>query len=297
MKKLSLGLSAIVICYLFTINAIAQSDKLSLLIAPKPNQTSRQTTTQEIVMDISFDGEVPEQLAAMKAMKIEVKSVVGMVLKTGPLDKDGRLEAEISFDQADTEMTMGGNPLPGGGMTKNIIGKKIKIILDSKGTLVDLSTPDDLAASRDMIKQMLQSLYGNLPKEPIGIGETAILPFNLDYPLPLPGAPPMKFDGQVKTKLLALEPDADGRIAKFEQTIYAKILNNINLDSPSGKFAMNLDLKLNGGGISQFNVDKGLEKASEMNLNLDGRIGIKIDPQLPDMLFKGTIKISVIGKE
>jgi hypothetical protein len=68
MKKLSLSLLAILFCNFFTGNVIAQSDKVSLLITPKPNQTSRYTMTQEIVMDLNLDAEVPEQLAARKTM-------------------------------------------------------------------------------------------------------------------------------------------------------------------------------------------------------------------------------------
>ncbi len=294
MKKLSLSLFAILFCNFFTGNVLAQSDKVSLLIAPRPNQTSRNTMTQEMVMEITFDGEVPEPLAAMKTMKIEMKSVLGMVQKIGPVDKDGRIEAEITFDQASSEMTMGGNSLPLDGMDK-FIGKKSKIIYDSKGEAIDFIIPDDVSIPRESLKKMMQSIYGNWPKEPMSIGETAILPLNMDFPIPLPGAPPIKFDGQVKTKLVALDNAAEGRIAKLDQTTEAKIINTMNLDSPSGKLAMNIDLKMSGGGISQIIVDKGLVKASEMKLTIDGKIGITTDSQIPDMLVKGTIKITVTG--
>jgi hypothetical protein len=57
MKKLSLSLLAILFCNFFMGDVIAQSDKISLPIAPKPNQTSRHTMTQEIAIDITFDGQ------------------------------------------------------------------------------------------------------------------------------------------------------------------------------------------------------------------------------------------------
>jgi hypothetical protein len=294
MKKFSLGLLAVLFCNFFTGNVIAQSDKVSLPIAPKPNQTSRHTVTQEMVIDITFDGEVPEPLAAMKTMKMEMKSVLGMVQKNGTVDKDGRLEAEITFDQGSSEMTMGGNRVPLEVMNK-FIGKKSKVIFDNKGEVIDFSLPDDVNIPLESLKQMMQSIYGNFPKESMSIGETAILPLNMDFPIPVPGAAPIKFDGQVKTKLVALDITAEGRIAKFDQTTDAKIINTMNLDSPSGKFAMNIDLKLNGGGISQIILDKGLVKASEMKMTLDGRIGVTTGSQLPDMLMKGTIKITVVG--
>jgi hypothetical protein len=295
MKKFSLSLLAVLFCNFFTGNVIAQSDKISLLIAPRPNQTSRHTMTQEMVMDITFEGEVPEPLAAMKTMKMEMKSVLGMVQKNGPVDKDGRLEAEITFDQASSEMTMGGNPAPFGEGAKKFIGKKVKIIFDSKGEIIDFSFPDDMSTTREVLKQMLQSVYGNWPKEPMGIGETAILPLNMDFPIPVPGAAPIKFDGQVKTKLVSLDTGTDGRIAKFDQTTEAKVINSMNLDSSSGKFAMNIDLKLNGGGTSQIILDKGLVKASEMKMTLEGKIDFTTDIPLPDILMKGTIKMTVVG--
>jgi hypothetical protein len=295
MKRLSLSLFAILFCNFFAGNVTAQSDKVSLPIAPKPNQTSRHTMTQEAAIDVTFDGEVPAPLAAMKMMKMEMKSVLGMVQKTGTVDKDGRLEAEITFDQASTEMTMGGNPVPAGEGMSKFIGKKAKVVFDSKGEPIDFSFPDDMGVSREILKQMLQSIYKAAPAEPLSIGETAIMPLNMNFPLPMPGAAPLKFDGQVKTKLVALDTTTEGRIAKFDQTTEAKILNTMNLDSPSGKFAMNIDIKLNGGGTSQIIVDKGLVKASETNMTIDGKIGITTDFQLPNMLVKGTIKLMVVG--
>jgi hypothetical protein len=295
MKKLSLSLLAILFCNFFTGNVIAQSDKVLLLIAPKPNQTSRHTMTQEMVMDLTFDGEVPEPLAAMKTMKMEMKLILGLVQKNGPVDKDGRLEAEITFDQASSEMTIGGNPLPFGEGMNKFIGKRSKLIFDSKGEVMDMSLPDGVSISREALKQMLQSVYGNWPKEPLSIGETAILPLNIDFPIPMLGAAPIKFDGQVKTKLVALDTTTEGRIAKLDRTTETKIINTMNLDSPSGKLTMNIDIKLNGGGTSQIIIDKGLVKASEMKMTLDGKIGITADFQLPDMLLKGTIKVTVVG--
>jgi hypothetical protein len=292
MMKLSLILFAILFCNVFTGNVIAQSDKVSLLIPPRPNQTSRHTMTQEMVMEITFDGEVPEAFAANKTMKMEMKSVLGMVQKNGPVDKDGRIEAEITVDQASSEMTMGGNPLPLEGMNK-FIGKKSKIIYDSKGEAIDFNLPDDVSIPREALKKMLQSIYGNLPKEPMSIGEIAILPLNMDFPIPLPGAAPIKFEGQVKTKLVALDNAADGRIAKLDQTTEAKIINTMNLDSPSGKLSMNIDLKLSGGGISQIIVDRGLVKTSETMMTIDGKIGMSRESQLPEILVKGTIKVTV----
>jgi hypothetical protein len=295
MKKLSLSLFAILFCNFFTGDVVAQSDKVSFLTTPKPNQTSRHTVTHEMEMGITFDGEVPESLAAMKTMKMEMKSVLGVVQKTGPLDKDGRLEAEITFDQASAEMTMGGNPIPFGEEIRKFIGKKSKIIFDSKGKVIDFGFSEDMSAMQGAVKQMLQSIYENVPEEPLSIGETAIVPLNMDFPIPLPGAAPIKFDGQVKTKLVALDTTTEGRIAKFDQTTEAKLHNTMNLDSPSGKFAMNIDIKLNGGGTSQIIIDKGLVKASEMKMTIDGRIGITADFQLPDMLVKGTVKFTVAG--
>ncbi|MBO0801121.1 MAG: hypothetical protein J2P31_20070 [Blastocatellia bacterium] len=297
MKKLGLSLLAFGLFYFSAGNAFAQADKVPLPFVPKPNQTSRRTMTQEMVMNMTFDGELPEALASLKTLnrEMKMKSVMGIIQKNGPMDKDGRLEVEISFDQADIETSMNGSPLPArGDKTKTLVGKKFKIVVNGKGEVLDFSFPDGVRGV-EIVKQLIKYFNGNYPKEPMSIGQTAIIPYNLDFPLPWPGVAPMKFDGQVKTKLVAVDGGVDDRIAKFEQAIDAKIINNMNVDLPSGngKFTMNTDIKMIANGGSQVYVDRGLVKYSEMNMVIDGKIGIKSEFQLPDILIKGTFKVSI----
>jgi hypothetical protein len=295
MKKLSLSLLAILFCNFFTGNVIAQSDKVSFRIVPKPNHTSQYTLTQEMVMEGTFVGEVPGPFGLTNTVKMEVKLVMGLINKTGSIDKDGRLEAEIAFDQVNTEMTINGSQHPFGEHMKKFIGKKTKIIIDRKGELLDFSLPDDSSIPYEALGMMLQTIYGNRPFEPLSIGETAILPLNMDFPVPVPLSPLIKLDSKVKTKLVSLGTGTNGRVAKFDHTTEAKIINTIELDWPSGKVPMNIDLNMNGSGTTQFILDTGLVKASEIKMTLDGKIVITTDLQLPEMLTKGTIKATVVS--
>jgi hypothetical protein len=298
MKKLNLSLFAIVFCIFFTGKVVAQSDKVSINIIPKPNQTSRWTVTQEIVIDITFEGELPEPLAAMKTMRIEMKSALGMTQKNGSLDDKGRLEAEIIFDQVSSEMTMNGIPFPLEEKIKKFIGRKGKVIYDSKGEIIDYKVSDDPGSALEIFEQMMQSIDRNLPEGPtsLGIGETTVIPMNMDLPIPRLSAAPIKIEGQAKIKLVALDNEADGRIAKFDDTAEAKFINTTEMDLSSGKKAMNIDLKMNSSGTSQFNLDKGLLKLSEEKIAIDGKIAASPntrDAQLPDIVLKVTMKNTV----
>ena len=108
----------------------------------------------------------------------------------------------------------------------------------------------------------------------------------------------MKMDGQMNFKLVSVEKDATGRIAKFDQTIDGKIVTDVEVSLPTGKVKMSLDLKLNGGGDLVMNVDKGVLKSSDSRATLGGKIKTTSESseiKLPTTNIQGTIRITVTG--
>jgi hypothetical protein len=193
---------------------------------------------------------------------------------------------------------MNGDPVPLGQDMGQFIGKTFRVIYDAKGEVLDFTPSGNLGIPVESFKQMLQSLYGAVPKGQMSVGETATLPFNMDLPLPILGAGPLKIEGEVKPKLVALVNEGDGRIAKFDQITEGRLINTTELTLPSGKVAMSLDFKINGNGTSLLNVDKGTVKTSETKINIDGKMsmpGATAATQMPNMTIKGTIKVIVSG--
>lgn len=302
MKKLGLTsmLLALVCLCLGSTTTFAQSEKISIRIVPKPNQTSHLSLSQDGEIEMSFEGNVPEELAKMNPMRIKMKTLTSMTVRSGAPDNRGQLEVEMSYDKSSVEMTMNGNPVPGGNEADKLIGKKFKVVYDRQGNLVDVKIPPGLGLPSESFKEMLKSIYGNLPTAPMAVGETAIVPFKTTFPMPIPGAGPLNLEGQAITKLVAVNKGVAARIARFDQITDAKlVVNSLDAPGPDGqRVKMNLDFKMSGFGTYQMNLDKGMVKSGDMQMKIEGRITSSqssAQSKMPNINVKGTIKVAVTG--
>ncbi len=300
MRKPGPGWYAIVfcslLCILFADQVIAQSDKISIRFVPIPNQTVLFNITSEGEIDISYAVNAPG--SESKPMKMTIKTVLGMSQKTGQFDAQGRIEADLTYEKGESQFLMNGTPFPLDEAGKKMIGKKFKAIYDRKGELLDLKIPDDLGISAENIKQTMQSFYASMPKEPIGVGETAISPARIDFSIPGLGAEPMKIQGETKTKLIAIEKEANGRIAKFGIITDMLIANTTEMDLPTGKLLMNLDGRITGTGTARVNLDMGLPMQSETIMNIDAKTTMSTQTDIhpmPNMSIKGAMKVTILA--
>src|SRR5262245_680015 len=300
MRKPGPGWSAIVfcslLCALFADQVIAQSDKISIRFVPIPNQTVRFTITSEGEMEISYPVNAPG--SEIKPMKMTIKSVLGLSQKTGQFDQQGRIDADLTYEIGESQILMEGTAFPVDEIGKRLIGKKIKAIYDRKGELLDLKVPDDLGISSEIIKKTLQSFYSSMPQEPIGIGETATSPASLDFSIPGFGEGPLKIQGETRTKLTAIEKEANGRFAKFGIITDMQIAKMTEMELPTGKLTMNLEGKISGSGTARVNLDRGVPMQSETIMNIDAKTTMPTqtgDLQMPSMSLKGAMKVTILA--
>jgi hypothetical protein len=281
-----------------TITAFAQSEKITLKMVPEPNQTVRMRMVQQMEMEMSFEGDASSANTLPEPMKMVAKTVFALTQKVGAPDKEGNLTAEMTYDELTSEMTMNGQPMPIGDATDKFIGKKIITTFNKQGEIIDLKMPPDLGLPEEAFKQMLKSLYGNMPRAPIGVGEIATSPLDFTVPIPIPGAPPLKMEGQVKFKLISVEKDATGRIAKFDQSADGKMTTDVEVPLPTGKAKMSLDLKLNGAGDMVMNVDKGVIKSGGSKGTFGGKIKMTSESSenKPFTInLQGTMNVTITG--
>jgi hypothetical protein len=290
---------AIAVTVLTSLNGFGQSEKISLRKIPQPNQTVRMKMVQETDMDMTMEG-MPAA-ASMGPMKVWMKSVTTMTQKNGPADAQGNILAEVSIDEAstDSKTSMNGQAMPAPPTPPNpLLGQKFTMTFDKQGDIVDTKFPTIAGLSEDNFKQIMKSFYGNLPSTPIGIGETATAP--VDFAIPLPVAGQMKLDGQVQYKLISLEKDGDDRIATVTTRINGKVATDIDLPGPNGaRMKMSVDIKMDGGGTSLSNLDKGVLKSSESKSTFDGPIRMSGGPNglpLPNMTIQGNMRITLTGE-
>ncbi len=301
MKRISLFLLPVAILALSLVSAtaFAQTEKLekvSLHMTPKPDQTAKLRMATEVDLEMSFEGAVPPAQAALNPMKIQMKSVTAFTQKTGALDKQNRFEMEMVYDDVTSEMTMNGNALPIGEEMAQLKGKKIKVTMDQSGNIFDVQAPKETQMDAAAFKELLKSLYGALPTESMAVGETATVPLNMALPLPLPGGGPINLQGSSKIKLLAVEKEGSSRLAKLDTISEARMTSLVDFPGQNGPAKMKMDFSMTGGGLSAVNLDKGMVKANELLMTLQGKMSPaseSTDAKLPTMVLKGTVKTIV----
>src|SRR5262245_60838533 len=252
--------------------AFAQSEKIKFKMVPEPNQTVRMRAVQDMELNMSFESETPSTTALPEPMKMMARAVFALTQKVGSPDKEGNVIAEVTYDEVSSELMMNDQPVQIGDKVDNFIGKKVTVTFNSRGEMIDLKVPPDLGLPEESIKQLLKSIYGNLPPTPLGVGEVATAPLDFTIPLPVPGAPPLKIDGLIKSTLVSVEKDATGRTAKFDQTMDGKIAGEMEVPGPTGQIKTSFDFKLNGGGGMVMNVDKGFLKSSDSKMTFSGKL-------------------------
>jgi hypothetical protein len=278
--------------------AFAQSEKIILKMVPEPNQTIRMRAVQDMELNMSFESETPSAAALPEPVKMMARAVFALTQKVGAPDKEGNVNSEVTYDEVSSEMLLNGQPMQIGDKVDKFIGKKIMTTFNSRGEMIDLKIPPDLGLPEESFKQMLKSFYGNLPQTPLGVGEVATSPLDFSIPLPVPGAPPLKIDGQIKSTLVSVEKDSTGRTARFDQTVDGKMVSDMEAPGPNGRIKMSLDFKMNGGGGMLMNVDKGLLKSSDSKVTFGGKLkmaGESNATTLPTINIQGTMKVTVTG--
>jgi hypothetical protein len=281
-----------------SITAFAQSEKIKFKMVPEPNQTVRMRAVQDLELNMSFESETPSEGALPDPVKMMARAVFALTQKVGAPDKEGNVIAEVTYDEVSSELMMNDQPMQIGDKVDNFIGKKIMATFNSRGEMIDLKVPPDLGLPEESFKQLLKSVYGNLPETPLGVGDVATAPLDFTIPLPIPGARPLKIDGLIKFTLVSVEKDATGRTAKFDQTMDGKVVSDMDVPGPIGQIKMSLDFKLNGGGGMVMDVDKGFLKSSDSKMTFGGKLkmaGESGATKPPTINFQGTMKVTVTG--
>jgi len=278
--------------------AFAQSEKISLKIFPEPNQTVRMRMAQDTELNSNYESETPSAAPLPGQLKLKIRTVFTMTHKIGVPDKEGNFTAEMTYDEASSETTVNGETMQTDDMMRKFIGKKILTTFNKQGEVIDLKIPPDMGLPEEAFKQLLKSIYGSLPQAPIGVGEIATAPMDFTLPIPAPGAPSAKIDGQVKFKLISVEKDATGRIAKLDQTMDGKVVSDAEISRPNGVVKVNLEFKMSGAGDLVMNVDKGLIKSNILVATFSGKVkttGESSETKLPTLIMQGTIKLTITG--
>ena len=293
MRRLSRTIGVLVIACLSVAAVFGQTEKISLRMSPAPDQTVQMKMAQDMDINITFDGPA---LPGLTPMKMVMRTTTEMTQKVGPRKADGTVDAEVTYKQVTTEMSMNGQPLSTGNDPGKLENVTVTATYNRNGEIINIrGLPDTSALPADTLKQMMTSFYSNLPKEPIAVGEVVTTPVDLALPLPILGGSGMKMAMSTKTKLVSIENSAAGRAARLEASIDGKMGGDV--PSPDAKGSMRFDFIMSGGGTTVIDLAKGVVRNSLVTTNMNGTIDMgKAAPAgVPPMKMSMTMTVTIAG--
>jgi len=284
-------IAAVVVACLATPAISAQSERVNIRPAPRPDQTVRMTMNQSLDMDLTIEGG-PALPAGPGPMKMAMRTTLEMTQKTGAARPDGSYDSELTYGEVHATVEMNGVPLPAAAPASQIEGKTITVTYDGNGQIIDVKDSPGAGVAVDAVRQMLKVFSGNLPASTIGVGETVTTPLEMTIPLPMPGGTPIKISGETTTKLVSVDTDGGTRVARFESTSDGKI----SADQPSpGGGGMTMDLTLGGGGTTVIDLEKGVVRSGETRARFNGKLssGANGAPVLTAISMQGTMTVTI----
>jgi hypothetical protein len=275
----------------------AQTEKVTISLAPRSGQTVHYVAIQDITMEIVPD--VPAgQPSLIPTMKLAGKTTLAFTETSGSPDPQGRVTAVLTYEQANGEMSVNGVTMPVTASLPDLVGKTLILVFGADGKLADVTAPPEMTAALGPARQFITDLFKLMPAAALAIGETTTTPFSIPLPVPVPGGVPIVLEGQVKTTLVSVDADGDDHLAKCDQAFEAAMAPQAPSDPASGTMRPSIDMKMLGTGKLQFNVDRGVMKSNESETTVDGVLsfGGSGATALPSAKIHGTIKAALTGK-
>lgn len=288
----TLVIATTVVACLMSSTAFAQSERVNIRPAPRPDLTVHMTMNQSMDMDLTIEGGLPAGASA-GPVKMAMRMSTDMTQKTGTARPDGSYDSELTFGQVQMTIEMNGAPLPAVAPQNQMEGKSVTVTYDGTGHIIDVKMPG-VDVATDAVRQLLRTFSANLPVSTIGVGETVTTPLDFTMPLPIPGGTGMKLSGETKMKLVSLDTDGGTRLARFESTSDGKI--SAAPTGPGGN-STTIEMTLGGDGTTVIDLEKGVLRSGEMHTKFSGKMtnSATAAPAVPGVSMQGTMTVTIAG--
>ena len=264
----------------------AQTERVTVRLAPAPNQTIHLRTTQDTEMTTETDPAAAGGASVPTAMNMH--AVVDTTSAIGPTDHDGHYSARMTIDTISATVTMNGRemPSPATGGAKQVI----TFSYDENGKVIDVSTGDTASAAMDAAKQILMRAFATVAPMTLSVGESMTMPTALNLPMPSGGpTAPMGVAGETRYTLTSVTFEGADRIAHL--TSHTTSTMN-QAPSSAATSAVAFDMTITSDGKSDVNVDRGIVLHAEQRSTIGGAMrGGAADRTMPNVNMHGTVTI------
>lgn len=267
-------------------HAAAQPEAVVVGALPQPGQSQRLQTTQSVRMKMLPEGDVPPGFPA-DGIRIEQTTVTVMRQDVGLVDKDGRVRHDITYESMTQTSTMNGTEMPIPSDRINMLnGKAFTMWVDTNNEVVEVGVPEGVPLSADQAKQMLGSIFAQVPRQAIKVGETVTKPFSME--LPVPNAP--KLSATTRLTLTGVDGVGSDRVANFDSSFEGALKGDAPAKGPA------VSMTLGGTGTMRMNLLTGFVIASTSEQEIDGTFGSP-NGKGPAFTLRGTVLVKTTRLE
>jgi hypothetical protein len=269
----------------------AQPDRLTINLAPAPNQTVSQRMTTDMVMTSEMDT-AGTAMPSSGPQNVVMKTTMEMTLAIGPTDNAGHYSGRGTLDTISLTGTLNGTPMPIPMPVNGLVGTAFTFKYDDQGKIVDVdieNAPAMLAAVP--LKQMLTTAMSSASPMTLAVGESITVPAMMNMPIPPAGqsgaAFGMTVKGETMYTLTSITFDGADRIAHLATRMNGAITN---ASAPAGGKGPSIqsDTKLTGEGTLDINVDRGIVLRNEQRMTTDSTMHAEGPKAMPSVRTHGT---------
>ncbi|HEX3646719.1 MAG TPA: hypothetical protein VHT95_13985 [Vicinamibacterales bacterium] len=263
----------------------AQTERVTVRMAPAPNQTLHQRTTQDTELTTETEAGAGSD-KPIPAMAMSMRAVVDTTSAVGPTDHDGHYSARVTIDAITATATMNGREMPVPSQVTAAATQVITFSYDENDKVIDVSTGDSAGAAIDAAKQILMRAFATVAPMTLSVGESVTLPTAVNLPMPSGGAAvPMGIAGETRYTLISVTFDGADRIAHLASHTTSRITQAPA--APGSPFGF--DMTMMGDGKSDVNVDRGIVLHAEQRSTIEGTLHAgSAGMAMPNMRTHGT---------
>jgi hypothetical protein len=276
---------------------MAQAEKITISIQPKPGQKIHYTVADEFIHEFIAEGGTAENRPPRPSVKMAGKLIQPYSLVTRDLDQQGRVTGQIAFDQGMAELSFDESaPKKENTPSADLTGMPFTVILGTDGDVIEATAPaterEGLVRFANMIPRMIAEAHAYLPTASLAVGATVSQPLITAVPMQFRPRGPFDIAGSVTLKLIAIETDGTERIAHCEQSYNV----TVKYVPDAGALRNHSSVRMvRGTRRVRVNVDRGVLAASEMELTYDN-IDTPSRADLPTHKSHGVMKATVTAK-
>ena len=248
----------------------AQTGPITVRLSPAPNQTIRTHTSLETKMTSQPEQTAPEQ--AMPSQNIDMTLTTDTTSTIGPTNAQGRYEARVVCDTAESTATIDGKPMTNAPKVE-AAGLAFTFVYDNQGKVVDVTAErgpaSDVVAA---VKQMLTTVMSTPAPLTLAVGETTTVPDPVKAPLSaaVPGAiGEIATTGETRYTLTSITFDGADRIAHLTTATARSATWSLGSSAGPGP-DVTFDQRVTGDGTLDVNIDRGIVLHSGQQLIIEG---------------------------